>query len=201
MEYKQYRTEVKATTDNSFEGYASIFGNVDDGRDEMQYGAFTKTLQESQNRIKVLYMHEMRSLIGRPDVLSEDTKGLYFKAVISNTTLGRDVLTLIKDKVITEMSIGYERVKSYYDESRDVRVLQEVKLWEISPVTWGMNELAYIKSRFDFNQKYDILEREVKRLEALIKGGAGAPTPSITKPPKIDEINPETIQLMIDMLK
>ena len=201
MEYKQYRTEVNATTDNSFEGYASIFGCVDDGRDEMQYGAFTKTLQESQNRIKVLYMHEMRSLIGRPDVLSEDTKGLYFKAVISNTTLGRDVLTLIKDKVITEMSIGYERVKSYYDESRDVRVLQEVKLWEISPVTWGMNELAYIKSRFDFNQKYDILEREVKRLEALIKGGAGAPTPSIDKPPKIDEINPETIQLMIDMLK
>ncbi len=201
MEYKQYRTEVKATTDNSFEGYASIFGNVDDGRDEMQYGAFTKTLQESQNRIKVLYMHEMRSLIGKPLVLSEDTKGLYFEASISNTTLGRDVLTLIKDKVITEMSIGYERVKSYYDETRDVRVLQEVKLWEISPVTWGMNELAYIKSRFDFSQKYDILEREIKRLEALINGGAGETTPSIVKPPIIDEINPDVIQLMMDIMK
>lgn len=146
-------------------------------------------------------MHEMRSLIGKPLVLSEDTKGLYFEASISNTTLGRDVLTLIKDKVITEMSIGYERVKSYYDETRDVRVLQEVKLWEISPVTWGMNELAYIKSRFDFSQKYDILEREIKRLEALINGGAGETTPSIVKPPIIDEINPDVIQLMMDIMK
>ncbi len=197
MEFKQYKSEIKAKDDDTFEGYASIFGNVDDGRDEMQLGAFTKTIQENKNRIKVLYMHEFVHVIGKPDVLSEDTKGLYFNAKVSKTTLGKDVMTLILDKVITEMSIGYEKVKAYYDEVRDVRVLQEVKLWEISPVTWGMNSLAGIKSRFDFIKEYDTMKSEIKRLEALIKAGAGNTTPGITKPP-VNEIDPEIIQSILN---
>lgn len=196
MEYKQFRAEVKAKTKNTFEGYASVFGNKDDGGDIMQYGAFTKTILENMRRIKVLYMHSMFDLIGKPLRLNEDSKGLEFEAFVSDTILGKDVMTLINDKVITDMSIGYERVKSDYDEVTNTRTLKEVKLWEISPVTWGMNELAGIKGRFDFLSNYGMIKKEVDRLEALIKG-AGLTTPR-NEPFKNDEIDPEVIQSILD---
>jgi len=179
----------------TFEGYASVFGNMDDGGDVMQGGAFTKTIQENMHRIKVLYMHQLYSVIGRPLRLQEDSKGLEFEAKISNTILGKDVMTLIDDKVITEMSIGYQKVKSDYDEVREARILKEVKLWEISPVTWGMNDMAGIKG-LAFMSEYDNIKSEMKRLEALISK-AGIKT-TLDNEPLNGEIDPDIIQSILD---
>jgi len=200
IEYKNFRTDIKATKDMKFEGYASVFGNVDAYNDIMQSGAFTKTIKENLARIKVLYMHDSYSVIGRPTKLYEDSNGLGFEADISNTTLGKDVFTLIKDKVITEMSIGYSPIKWSWDEEMEVRTLQEVRLWEISPVTWGANELAGIKGLIDLKAKYDKMDTELKRLETLISSGAGkSTTPNIDKP--LSDIDPATIQSIIDRIK
>lgn len=57
--------------------------------------------------------------------------------------LGRDVRTLIKDGVLCELSIGYDPVVFDYDEA-GIRHLREVKLWEVSVVTWAMNDQAVI---------------------------------------------------------
>lgn len=198
-EYKFYRSELKAKGDFEFEGYASIFGNQDDGDDVMQAGAFSKTLRENIQRIKVLYMHSFSQVLGLPKTLYEDSKGLYFEAEVSNTTLGRDVMTLIKDKVITDMSIGYNPVKWAWDDNMSVRTLQEVRLWEISPVTWGMNSLAGIKSMFASHKDYDTIKSELIRLEALIKGAAYS-TPR-NEPPKADELNPDVIASLMDRIK
>jgi uncharacterized protein len=169
LETKIVRTEIKAAKDDmSFEGYASIFGNIDSWYDIVEKGAFKKTIKEHFKRIKVLAMHNVHSLIGKPVTLVEDSKGLYFEARVSDTSLGRDVMTLIKDKVLTEMSIGYDAVKFGFDEinGEKIRRLQEVRLWEISPVTWAANEQAAIK-RLDFSTTYDNIKAEIKRLEAL----------------------------------
>jgi len=198
MDYKFVKTEVKAKSDFEFEGYASIFGNVDDGGDIMQVGAFSKTISENAKRIKVLFMHNVMSVIGLPNKLFEDSKGLYFDAVVSKTTLGKDVMTLIHDKVITDMSIGYNPIKWAWDEEMSVRTLQEVRLWEISPVTWGMNSLAGIKSMFEMSKEYDTMKSEIKRLEALISG-AGLTTPQSRV--KADELNPDVIASLIDRIK
>lgn len=50
-------------------------------------------------------------------------------AKISDTTLGRDVKTLIHDGVLCELSIGYDPVVFDYDEN-GIRHLREVKLWK-----------------------------------------------------------------------
>jgi len=199
MDYKFVKTEVKAKSDFEFEGYASIFGNVDDGGDIMQAGAFAKTINENLKRVKVLYMHNVMSTIGLPSNLFEDSKGLYFDAKVSKTTLGKDVMTLIHDKVITDMSIGYNPVKWAWDEEMEVRTLQEVRLWEISPVTWGMNSLASIKM-FASGSEYDTIKSELKRLEALIKGAGLSSTPG-NEPPKVHELNPDVIASLIDRIK
>jgi uncharacterized protein len=169
MDYKTFnKCELKATkNDLEFEGYASIFGNRDSWDDIMVEGAFKKTLREQGNRIKVLAQHNQTNLIGVPKTLEEDKKGLFFVAKLSSTQLAKDIFTLIKDKVLTEMSIGYNPVKWEWDNDESVRYLKEVRLWEISPVTWAANPDATITKNYDIMEK--TFQKEIKRLEALIE--------------------------------
>lgn len=205
MAYKVYKSEIKADSeDMTFEGYASIFGNKDAWDDVMVAGAFKKTITENKKRIKVLAMHDFYSVIGIPKKLEEDTKGLYFQAKISETILGKDIFTLIKDKAITEMSIGYNALKWEVDRDEDsknygVRYLKEVRLWEISPVTWGANDRARIKGLNIFSD-YDKLEKRLQDLESLLKGGAGQFHSSNNEPTN-DLNDPEKIQSLIDSIK
>lgn len=136
--------EVKQvdTDQGVFEGYAAVFGNVDDGGDVIEKGAFANTLKERASRVKICWQHDPKEPIGRPLELREDDRGLYVKAKISLTQRGRDALTLLRDGVVNELSIGYDAVKEMYEGA--VRRLREVKLWEISPVTWAMNPLATV---------------------------------------------------------
>ena len=142
-----------------FSGYGSVFGNVDDGGDIVEPGAFTKTIAEGFERVKILALHNDSLLpIGRPLEVREDSKGLYIKAKISDTAMGRDVKVLLKDGVLNELSIGYDPVVFDYDKDSGVRHLREVKLWEVSVVTWAMNPEAVIT---DYKQA-----AEAARIEA-----------------------------------
>lgn len=127
-----------------FSGYGAVVGNIDDGGDIIEPGAFTKTIAEGWERVKILALHNDFWLpIGRPIELREDAKGLFIKAKVSDTSMGRDVKVLLKDGVLNELSIGYDPVVFDYDES-GIRHLREVKLWEVSIVTWAMNPEATI---------------------------------------------------------
>lgn len=206
MDYKIYKSEIKADDSDgmNFEGYASVFGNKDSWGDVMEPGAFKKTIAENKKRIKVLAMHDFYSVIGIPKTLEEDSKGLYFNAKISDTQLGRDIFTLIKDKAITEMSIGYNALK--YEINRDenskdygTRYLKEVRLWEISPVTWGANERAKIKA-LNIYDNYDKLESRLNDIETLIKKEAGLIHFQKNEPSN-DLNDPDTIQSLINRIK
>lgn len=145
-EYKTIAFEVEDYDEEEgiFSGYGAVFSNIDSGGDIIEPGAFTKTIAEGVGRVKILSGHNETLLpIGVPVELREDAKGLYMRGKISDTALGRDVKTLIKDGVLGELSIGYDPVVFDYDES-GIRHLREVKLWEISVVTWAMNEQAVI---------------------------------------------------------
>ncbi len=148
MQYRTIPFDVKfvdAAT-GTFEGYGASW-NLDDGGDIILPGAFKKTIAERANRIKICYQHDWRQPIGKPMELREEERGLYVKAMISDTSLGRDVRTLMKDGVISELSIGYDPIKVGYmtgPEGQQIRTLQEIRLYEISPVTVAMNPAAVI---------------------------------------------------------
>jgi len=147
LEIKSYPFEVKADTkeDGVFEGYASVFGNVDGVGDIMVKGAFTKTLQESK-RVKILFNHNPMMPIGKPLEMYEDSKGLHVRGKISPTEKGKETLILMKDGVMDEMSIGYQTIKDDWDKQKNARLLKEVRLWEFSPVTFAANPDAGITS-------------------------------------------------------
>jgi HK97 family phage prohead protease len=132
-------------------GYFSIFGNKDSDGDVVMPGAYKRTLKangpESEKaRILHLYMHDSMKPLAKPSVLKEDKTGLYFESTISHTTLGKDVIQLYQDKVLTEHSIGYQIVKREVDEQREEQKLIELKLWEGSTVSWGANMDAIVST-------------------------------------------------------
>lgn len=149
-EFKNLNIELKSVQEGKnlfIEGYAAVFGNLDSYRDIIQLGAFAKTITGSNGkRIRFCYQHDFDKVIGKIVELREDTNGLYFKAKISNTTLGKDVAELVMDEALNEISIGYRTMLSEYNEVTDERKLMEVELYEISIVTRAANEEATIQS-------------------------------------------------------
>jgi|CXWL01.1.fsa_nt_gi HK97 family phage prohead protease len=159
----------------TFSGYASIFHVPDDGQDIMLPGAFTKTLAErgpqGANRIKILALHRGDWLpIGKPTRLWEDQHGLGFDGQISKTTLGLDVMTLLRDGVLTEMSIGYDTIKEEFDKALGLRKLIEVRLWEISPVTWAMHPMALIDNVKSLVDQFDA--EDGRRVSPAVRASA-----------------------------
>ena len=147
-EFKSFSFELESADESTgeFSGYAAVFGNRDSGNDIIEKGAFAKTIVEDFNRIKILALHNNCWLpVGRPIELREDDRGLFIRGKISNTSLGRDIRTLLKDGVLGELSIGYDAVVFDYDSETGIRHLKEIKLWEVSIVTWAMNDQAKIE--------------------------------------------------------
>lgn len=125
-------------------GYLSAFGNVDTYGDMVMPGAFTKTIAErgpsGSNRIKYLWQHDSRKPVGKFTLLKEDSVGLYFEADMSEASAGKDAMTLIKEGILNEHSIGYRSIQERRVETKDYTELQELQLWEGSVVTWGAND-------------------------------------------------------------
>ena len=87
-----FRTEEYDEESGIFSGYAAVYGNIDSGGDIIEPGAFTKTIAEGWERVKILALHNDCWLpIGRPLELREDSNGLFIKAKISDTSMGRDI--------------------------------------------------------------------------------------------------------------
>lgn len=142
-----------------FSGYGAVFENVDSGGDIIEPGAFAKALAAGWDRVKILALHNDCWLpIGKPLELREDEKGLFLKAKISDTSMGKDIKILLKDGVLNELSIGYEPVVFEFDQA-GIRHLKEVDLWEVSVVTWAMNPEAVIT---DYKSATEEIRRELK---------------------------------------
>jgi len=136
--------ELKSHGDDgwSFSGYASTFGNVDEGGDVVLRGAFGSSIARRVPRL--LWQHDMSEPIGKVVQLKEDDRGLHGDFRISRTVRGHDAYQLLKDGAIDSMSIGYIPEDQEFDDAHNVRKLKSVDLLEISLVSIPMNEEARI---------------------------------------------------------
>ncbi len=125
------------------QAYASAFNVVDSDNEIIRPGAFKNTIEargpKGANRIAFLKQHRVDYLLGKPNVLKEDEKGLYFESKILPTSYGRDVLILYEGGAINEHSIGYDVIEKLETEGQP-RELLEVRLWDVSAVVWGAND-------------------------------------------------------------
>ena len=142
MQRKQFDFDLKASADGTFTGTASVYGNKDLGGDIVERGAFTKTLRERGATLPVLWQHDQKTPCGL-GTLTDTSTGLQIAVKLSlGTAAGREAYELLKDGVIRGLSIGYDVVKQKYADG--ARHLTELKLYEVSLVTFPMTEQATI---------------------------------------------------------
>ena len=151
-------------------GYGSIFGNLDADNDIIQKGAYTRTIKNNGNRVKYLYQHDISKPIGKMRELFEDEKGLGFVAEIPKTTFGTEVLELMKYNVIEENSVGILPIKKEFNDD-GVRMIEEVKMFEISAVTLASNDQAKIMEVKGKLENADYLQKRFDNLIKLIRKG------------------------------
>jgi hypothetical protein len=168
------------------EGYGAYFGNVDSYGDVIKAGAFAPFLaSEDAQRVKLCWQHNFDDVIGVIEEMREDDRGLWFRAKISNTSLGKDAATLIEDGALNEFSIGYGTKAAEYPSEEETRasgvqrILTDIYLYEISLVSRAANPKATLegaeRKQESINQNPDEeMEQELKNqldaLQAEIKG-------------------------------
>jgi HK97 family phage prohead protease len=134
--------------DGTVEGYASLFGEIDQSRDMVMAGAFAATLrQRTVQRVPMLFQHDPAEPVGVWLELREDGKGLYARGrLIPEVARGRELLSLLRAGAIDGLSIGFRTVRGRIDPKTRVRRLLAVDLWEISIVTFPLLAGARVRA-------------------------------------------------------
>lgn len=176
MEHKEFpalATKIIDATQGIVEGIITVFGILDQGNDIAHPGSFKKTLTERGNKVRVLDSHRTDSVcavLGVPldireigkhelpaDVLRaypEATGGVYAKTqFLMDTPEGLGAFARIKAGALDEWSYGYDAVDTSTStvttkDGKEVqaRNLKQIRLWEYSPVLWGLNPATAVVS-------------------------------------------------------
>ncbi|HUX80099.1 MAG TPA: HK97 family phage prohead protease [Alphaproteobacteria bacterium] len=129
-------------------GYASYFDIVDQTRDRIIKGAFTKTLRAwrlAGKMPKMLWQHDPKQPIGVWTHLHEDNQGLYAEGRLTlGVAKADEAFLLLKEGALEGLSIGFHIIKAQQDRERKARILLDIDLVEISLVTFGANAKATV---------------------------------------------------------
>lgn len=131
-----------------FSGYGSVFGDLDSYRDVVLPGAFKDSLKrfEAKGRpVPMLWQHRAAEPIGVYSEVREDAHGLFVKGQLNlEVQKGREAYSLMKQRALSGLSIGYSTIREKILEEKNQRELLEVDLWEISPVTFPASDPSRI---------------------------------------------------------
>lgn len=125
-----------------FTGYASVWDVVDSYGDIVKKGAFKKTIKE-RGKFPLLWSHNIMEVLGVVE-LEEDDYGLRIKRGELNLDVqrAREQRSLMKQGAVDGFSIGFETIKEEFQKDKGLRLVKEVKLWEVSLCVFPANEAA-----------------------------------------------------------
>jgi hypothetical protein len=177
----ELRVQNKPTSEDegkiirTIEGHAAVFnqwsetlGGFFPYKERVLPGAFKDSIEKDD--IRALFNHNPDYVLGRNKSgtleLKEDEKGLKVTIHPPDTQWARDLLVSIDRGDITQMSFGFivESDRWGLEDGMDVRELQKVKLFDVSPVTYP----AYpqtdvgVRSMDDVFKKHKEEERQKK---------------------------------------
>lgn len=154
-------------------GYASVFYRAgepgtefriyDDVVERIGPNAFDDTLKTAD--VRGLFNHDVNQILGRSSSgtlrLSVDSRGLKFEIDTPDTTIGRDVKTLLERGDITGSSFAFIPTSTTYERADNgdiVLVRNAVKLIDVGPVTFP----AYTGTEASTRTVGDNLSEEVE---------------------------------------
>src|SRR5262245_32165480 len=125
FETKHTALELKLiSTEGTFEGLLSPYGNVDQGNDIVLAGAFSKNLAEKGLTRPLLSQHDTKNPIGTL-TLADKSDGLYARGqLLLALPEAQKAYALIKGGIVGGLSIGFRTVR---DEIKNgIRQLKEL---------------------------------------------------------------------------
>ena len=165
--------EIKdVSTSGTFAGYGSVYGNLDQGDDIVAPGAFADSLKSHSAKGRLpalLWQHKQSEPIGTFTTMREDDHGLYVEGKLAlKTQRGAEAYELMQMKAISGMSIGFQTKEDDFDRKSGVRTILKGDLWEVSLVTFPMNDEARVMSVKNIDEISDF-----KRAERLLRDAGG----------------------------
>lgn len=155
-------------------GYSAVF-NVETVidtwfgpyREKIKKGAFRRAIREAQD-VRALRNHDPDNLLGRTVSrtlkIHEDDTGLYIEVNTPDTAVGRDTIEMIRRGDLSGMSFAFivkqEKWIMGDTEADDLRVIEDVDLYDVGPVTYP----AYPQTSADIRSCSIVYQRGLAEL-------------------------------------
>lgn len=155
---------------NKTECWSGILGKKKKFREKILKGAFDNAIKKAK-RIDFLAEHNKNLLLSTTEngslELWEDEDGLQMRSQVSPTSYGKDIYTLIKDRIINHMSFGFKVLKDSWTRGADgiyERVISELELSEVSAVRNPCYSQSVIEARgLEVASEDDVIEEIIEK--------------------------------------
>ncbi len=144
-------------------GHAAIFNTLSQNLggfvEKIAPGAFLESI--AKDDIRALWNHDDSLVLGRNTAgtltLVEDEQGLYVEITPPDTQIGKDAVTLIQRKDVTQMSFGFlvPEDGDVWEEmgyQNYVRTIVKATLFDVSPVTFPAYLQTDVEARSIFTE-------------------------------------------------
>jgi HK97 family phage prohead protease len=154
LERRAFSAEVRADGETPrMAGHAAVF-NTDTEicgwyTERILPGAFAETI--ASDDIRAIWNHNSDIVLGRNRAntltLTEDDKGLYVE-ILPPASAEREIES-VKRGDVSQMSFGFQVLDANWvvEDSKEIRVIGKVKLWEVSPCTFPAYEQTDLSVR------------------------------------------------------
>jgi len=157
-EERSYKVEMRVEDGDEpkITGHAAVFNKLSVDlmgfREKVAPGAFINSIEKSD--IRALWNHNPDYVLGRNKSgtlkLEEDKKGLAIEILPPDTQWARDLMETIKRGDVDQMSFAFKTIKDSWenqDKKESIRTLEEVELFDVSPVTYPAYPQTDVKVR------------------------------------------------------
>ena len=188
-------TTDEKTASITIEGYAST-DDIDRQGDIVPASVWKKGIQNYLKNPVILAYHDHSEPVGRMVDHRVDSKGLWVKARISSAA--GEVFDLVKDGILTAFSIGFRIVDAEYDAAKELFVVKELELHEISVVSVPANQntLFSLSKAFDTAEEFKSFKMQFAPDSDSAKGLESS-TEAIGEIKKEWEMDPKQLEQML----
>ena len=171
LSFKNAPIELKEDGDTRYiEAVFSLFDTIDSDNDVTKANALRSGY--TGNKVPLVWNHDWSKVIGR-GIIETDNQKAVFKGYFLNTEAGKEAYETVKAmQDMQQFSYGFQVLKSskgtHIDskgEEVPVRVLEDVKVWEVSPVLVGAQQNSFVQALKSGLQTFDDVDTEFEEVK------------------------------------
>lgn len=171
LSFKNAPIELKEDGDTRYiEAVFSLFETIDSDNDVTKANALRSGY--TGNKVPLVWNHDWSKVIGR-GIIETDNQKAVFKGYFLNTEAGKEAYETVKAmQDMQQFSYGFQVMKStkgtHIDskgEEVPVRVLEDVKVWEVSPVLVGAQQNSFVQALKSGLQTFDDVDTEFEEVK------------------------------------